>query len=97
MVSTFEFAPGSPARFVCGGVEGNRILGMAPRPVSWQFWTEIIRDVATASGIPYVWIDATFNAAQRVAQRAEPPSAGGDVSAFPSNTGSKVTSPSLLS
>ena len=95
--ATFEFVAGAPVRFVYGGVRGNRILGMLPCPAtSWEFWLQINRDAATASGIPYVWIDATLNVRRRMAQRTKPPPASGDMSAYSSNTGSEVTSPSLL-
>ena len=89
----FEFAPGSPVRLVFGGAGGNRILGMTPRPVSRQFWTEVDRDVAAVSGIPYVSVDAALAGAQRRAQRAKPPSVGGDMAAFSSNSGSRMTPP----
>ena len=97
IASTFEFVASTPVRFVCGGAGGKRILGVALRPASWEFWLEINRDAATASGMPYAWIDATLNAHQRMAQRAGPPSAGGGMSVYLSNSGSNVALPLLMS
>ena len=76
--------PGCPARVACGGVDGNRLLLMAPEPVSWDLWLAVssnLRDVNFASlaevgklGMPL----------ESLSQRAKQVSPGGTMAIYAS-------------
>ena len=79
-----------------GGIGGNRLLGLTPSPGSWNFWSEVSEGLASVSGIPFHPIDFPLSGVQRVAQRAKPSSAGGDMTLLSSRDGACSSVPSPL-
>ena len=94
---TFASGSGAPVRLMFGGIGGGRILRNPPCPVSWQVWAGANRNAVTASTIPHDWAEAALGGAPRLAQRAKPQSAGGDMLAYSSSSGSRMSLPPLLS
>ena len=88
-----EFVSGDPVRLIFGGFGGNRISGTSLLRVSRQLGTEVNREAVPASGIPYERVGKALSGAQRPAQGAKPPSAGGGVLVFSSSSGSRMLLP----
>ena len=75
----------------CGGVDGNRLLLMAPEPVSWDLWLAVssnLRDVNCASlsevgklGMPL----------ESLSQRAKQVSPGGTMAIYASKNSAQCT------
>ena len=92
-----QWVSGCPARISAGGVGGGRMLGMAPEPVLWPTWQPAVGNHRSDKGSLIEYVDANGASAQRSAQRAKPPSAGGTIVAYSSPTGKKLSLPAPAS
>ena len=64
---------------------------MPPCPISLQPWSEVYWDAVSLTGVPSAGLRVGPQGIQRRAQRAKPPSVGGDMLAYSSRDGSQVS------
>ena len=89
--------PGCVVRVAIGGVGGRRILGMPPKPAQQTARSDMVPDHRNARGLPIEFAGANGDAGDRLAQRAKPPSGGGEVKVYSASRGARVRMSGLMS
>ena len=75
-------ASGRRARIPLGGVGGDRLLRMNPEPVIRPTWQAVVGNHRNAQGLLFEYAGAHGATVARLAKRAKPPSAGGEMVVF---------------
>ena len=70
-------------------------MGMTPEPVLWPTWQAALGNHRSVEGSLIEYVDANGTSVQHLAQRAKPPSAGGNMVAYSSSAGKKLPLPAL--
>ena len=71
---------------MAGGVGGNRLLLMAPEPVSWATWLTASSDLRNVNRASLAEVDKLEDPSESLAQRAKQVSAGGKMAVFSPKT-----------
>ena len=77
-------------RVLVGGVGGNRLLLMAPEPVSWELWSDVVANLRNVNGACLELVDKANKPGFSLAQRAKQDSAGGEMYIYSSSPGHRV-------
>ena len=92
-----RWVAGCPIRMPLDGVGGSCLLGMTQETVLRPTWQAVVSNHRNVRGLSLAYVDAHGASVDRVAQRAKPPSAWGQMAAFSSSTGKKLSSPAQVS
>ena len=71
---------------MAGGVGGNRLLLMAPEPVSWATWLTASSNLRNVIRASLAEVDKLDDPPESLAQRAKQVSAGGKMAVYSSKT-----------
>ena len=82
-----RWVPGCPIRMFLGGVGGGRRLGVSPEAVLRPTWRVVASNRRNVRGLSFEYVGAHGTSADRSAQRAKPPSAGGQMVVFSPSSG----------
>ena len=68
------------------------MLGRTPEPMLWPTWRAVVDNRRNARGLSFEYVDTHGATAERLWQRAKPPSASGEINLHPPSTGRRLSS-----
>ena len=86
--------PGCPVRVSCSGVGGNRLLLLAPEPVSRDLWFEVSPSLRNVNFASLAKVDRLDDPSESLSQRAMQKSHGGAMAVYaPKNSAPRRVNP----